>query len=190
MHQTTRPPAALSTTQAQSQVTFPDDVTQARSAYTTDVDTTVSDLKTVFTESMAAQSKMLQTFMQTSQQQQQQLMEATQTQQANTNQLLQHLSSIMASLVPGAISSAQSGSHPPLQSSETSSDTDMQTVPNLSSLAIKSPNKRPAPADSPSGRQTTQPDITMHHAQTNQNPDQADPNAAAPMLDPDPNRTS
>jgi hypothetical protein len=70
------------------------------SAYTTDIDTTVSDLKTVFTESMATQSKMLQQFMATSQQQQQQLMVANQTQQASTNQILQHILSLMAHLVP------------------------------------------------------------------------------------------
>ena len=63
----------------QARVTIQEDSTQARStrsAYTTDVDTTVSNLKNVFTESMAAQSAMLQQFMQNSQQQQQQLMVA------------------------------------------------------------------------------------------------------------------
>jgi hypothetical protein len=82
---------------------------------------------------MVAQSKMLETFMQTSQRQQQQLMEATQSQQATTNQLLQTLSSLMASMVPGANSPATAGSHPPSQSSATSSDTAMQNTAPLSS---------------------------------------------------------
>jgi peroxiredoxin len=55
---------------------------------------------------------MLKTYMQTSQQQQQQLMEATQSQQqATTDQLLQTLSSLVASMVPGAIPPATAGSH-------------------------------------------------------------------------------
>ena len=91
-----RSSSASRASRIQSQVTFPDKATQARSTYTTDI--TVSDLKTVFTESMAAQSKMLESFIQPSQQQlqssqqqqqqsqqqhqQQQLMEATRLQHA------------------------------------------------------------------------------------------------------------
>ena len=193
--QATRATPVSRTTQAQSQVTFPDDVTQARSAYTTDIDTTVSDLKTVFTESMAAQSKMLETFMQTSHRQQQQLMEATQSQQATTNQLLQTLSSLMASMVPGANSPATTGSHPPSQSSAPSSDTAMQnTVPLSSAQSTRSPNKRPAPSDSPvdSHKDSSPPasDTDMSNAENHQDQDPDDPDAATPLLDPDPGRRS
>jgi hypothetical protein len=115
-------------------VTINDDATQARStrsAYTTDVDTTVSDLKTVFTESMAAQSKMLQQFMENSQQQQLQLMAAHQSQQASTNQILHHISSLMSSMVSGA--------NPPLSTTPPSS----VTVSNAAS-----PPSNPTPASS------------------------------------------
>jgi hypothetical protein len=156
-------------------------MTLLRHAYTTDIDTTVSDLKTVFTESMAAQSKMLETFMQTSHRQQQQLMEATQSQQATTNQLLQTLSSLMASMVPGANSPATTGSHPPSQSSAPSSDTAMQ-------------NTRPAPSDSPvdSHKDSSPPasDTDMSNAENHQDQDPDDPDAATPLLDPDPGRRS
>jgi hypothetical protein len=154
------------------QVTFNDDAaTQARSAYTTDIDTTVSELKTVVTESIAAQSKMLQQFMQNSQAQQQQLLSATQSQQATTNQLLLHLSNIMAALVPGATPLSPSTplpNHP--QHSSVTPTTSVANSANLSQSTTNSytpvppsnpiftlqptptrkttsPNKRPAPPD-------------------------------------------
>jgi hypothetical protein len=170
---------------AKSQVTFPEDTaTQSRSLYTTDLDTTVSELKTVFTESIAAQSQMLQQFMQTSQQQHQMLLQATQSQQATTNQLLQHMSSIMATMVasnsPSDSPQAPLPTNPPTVSNITPQATAFQ--PKTSSH--HSPNKRTAPPLAPDRRRGRTPqdsDITMQ--------DQyqiVDPNAAAPILDPDP----
>lgn len=125
-------------TSAKSQVTFTDDAaTQARSAYTTDIDTTVSELKTVVTESIAAQSKMLQQFMQNSQAQQQQLLSATQSQQATTNQLLLHMSNIMAALVPG---STPPPPHTPLQP-----PTPHSSVTPTPSAATPTPPLQPSP---------------------------------------------
>jgi hypothetical protein len=115
------------------QVTINDDTTQARSTrsvYTTDVDTTVSDLKTVFTESMAAQSKMLQQFMVNSQQQQQQLMVAHQSQQASTTQILHQISSLMSTMVSGATISHPSGIlNPPFPSSDNLGTPAASTIP-------------------------------------------------------------
>jgi hypothetical protein len=169
------PPTANAPSTTKSQVTFHDDTaTQARSTYTTDIDTTVSELKTVVTESIAAQSKMLQQFMQNSQAQQQQLLSATQSQQATTNQLLLHMSNIMAALVPGATPLLPSTLlHPPQHSSvtptssvapstnssqpsqaQTTSIPPTNTVVNIlpkstrkTSSHTTSPNKRPAPPD-------------------------------------------
>jgi hypothetical protein len=165
-------------------VTINEDATQARStrstrsAYTTDVDTTVSDLKTVFTESMAAQSKMLQQFMHNSQQQQQQLMVAHQTQQASTNQILHHLSSLVSTMVSGVAPPQTGIPSPPIPSSVNVS-TGAATIPptphpvthspNVSATTPqKSPHKRPAPPDSqPDRRRGTTPhdsDTTMSNA--------------------------
>jgi hypothetical protein len=180
-----------SVSRPKSQVTFPDDTaTQTRSLYTTDLDTTVSELKTVFTESIAAQSQMLQQFMQTSQQQQQMLLQATQSQQATTNQLLQHMSSIMATLVSGASPDTPQASAPV----HPSSSTDTPTVPPTTFTAAappqpplhSSPNKRTAPPLSPDRRRGHTPQDTDTTMQ-DQHPT-TDPNAAAPLLDPDPPR--
>jgi hypothetical protein len=144
----TAPPAPPPPPPFKSQDTFEDMATQARStyttgsAYTTDIDTTVSDLKTVFTESMAAQSQMLQQFMATSQQQQQQLMVANQTQQASTNQLLQHISSLMAHLVPPP---TPSPTYSPDNPTPTPASQVNQSPPFSSKTKLQqTPKKRPA----------------------------------------------
>jgi hypothetical protein len=201
----------------------PDDsATQARSArsthtsYTTDLDTTVSELKTVVTESIAAQSQMLQQFIQTSQQQQQQLLAATQSQQATTNQLLHHMSSLMATLVsgqppspslpppPSTIPTLLSTDQSPSISSQAPSTTPDSTVsPSTTVFTLQtsspiktsshtshtSPNKRPAPPDDSSDRRRGPlPQDTDTCMQiTDYDPeDPANPTEASPMLDPDP----
>jgi type II secretory pathway pseudopilin PulG len=164
--------------------------TNARSPYTTDADTTVSDLKTVFTESMAAQSKMLQQFMANSQQQQQQLMQAHQSQQASTNQILHHISSLMSTMVSGGASIPPSGAPPPpipstvnvKSPNATTAQDSLKTPPSH-----KSPNKRTAPtASEPTRRRdlssSHDSDTTMSNTE---NPSTIDTNAAAPVLDPD-----
>jgi len=178
-------PAKTRTTQ------FDDNATQARSAYTTDVDTTVSDLKTVFTESMAAQSKMLQQFMATSQQQQQQLMQAHQSQQASTNQILHHISSLMSTMVSGSPSPAAAGTPPPPIPSTVNVKSTNATTTSQASIQTptsqKSPNKRPAPnaPEPPRRRDPSTSDSDTAMSNTN-HPPTTDPNAAAPLLDPDP----
>jgi hypothetical protein len=162
-------------------VTISDDAIQARSTRsvsTTDVDTTVSDLKTVFTESMAAQSKMLQQFMENSQQQQQQLMAAHQSQQASTTQILHQISSLMSTMVSGAIPSVPTGNpNPsPLQSTPLGTPAasinppnpippilpkDTQQPPLSPNSSQKSPNKFLLPYDnSPDRRRSTTPQDT------------------------------
>jgi hypothetical protein len=181
-------------TPSRTQVTFPDDATtQARSAYTNDIDTTVSELKTVFTESMAAQSHMLQQFIQTSQQQQQQLLATTQSQQASTNQLLQHLSSLVATLVPRVLppTPPMPPSDPPTPSAANQphqSENPTITAPTEPPRALKTtPKKRPAhPDHSPDRRRGTIPqdsDTNMSHSEHDS---EGDANSASPMLDPDP----
>jgi hypothetical protein len=204
-------PPTAQTNPAKTQVTFIDDAaTQARSAYTTDIDTTVSELKTVVTESIAAQSKMLQQFMQTSQAQQQQLLSATQSQQATTNQLLLHMSNIMAALVPGSslIHPGIPASHPPSypsvspnssvappaklsQTAQPSPQTTAFSLPptNDSTPALlPSPKKRPAASslDRRTSPLINDTDTHMQNADSTQDPLTTDANAATPMLDPDP----
>jgi hypothetical protein len=185
-----------------------DMATQARSAYTNDIETTVSELKTVVTESIAAQSRILQQFMHTSQQQQKQLMESTQVQQATTNQLLQHLSSIMAHLVnpnmPIGIPPPPlpNFNRPPPPSDTSTISPATPTAPHptpiprthqqpstLPPSSQKSPNKRQAPAaaspDRRRGSSPTDSDTQMFNADSD--PDQtADATSASPLLDPDP----
>jgi hypothetical protein len=98
-------------------------------------------------------------------------------------------------MVPGANSPATTGSHPPSQPSAISSDTAMQnTAPLSSAQSTKSPNKRPAPSDSPlysykdSSPQAS--DTDMPNAKNHQDQDPDDPDAASPLLDPDPGRHS
>jgi hypothetical protein len=189
---TETPPSPVS--QTKTRTTQPDDTaTNARSAYTTDVDTTVSDLKTVFTESMAAQSKMLQQFMANSQQQQQQLMQAHQSQQASTNQILHHLSSLMSTMVSGTPSPHAGAPPPPIPSTvnvtSPNAPSNSQTSTHTPS-SHKSPNKRPAPPDSAPirRREASSHDSDTTMSNTN-HPSTLDPNAAAPLLDPDPMRT-
>jgi hypothetical protein len=195
-----------SPSQTKQRVTISDEATQARStrsAYTTDVDTTVSDLKTVFTESMAAQSKMLQQFMHNSQQQQQQLMVAHQSQQASTNQILQHLSSLVSTMVsstvpppngpptppiPSSVNVSVAATHPPPSSSTTPTQTPALQSPTVTTplpTSTKSPHKRPAPSDSqPERRRGTSPhdsDTTMSHA--DQAPPPTKPNEAPTTMD-------
>jgi hypothetical protein len=187
-----------------------DMATQARSAYTNDIETTVSELKTVVTESIAAQSRMLQQFMHTSQQQQQQLMESTQIQQATTNQLLQHLSSIMAHLVnPNLPTGVPPPPLPIFNRPSPPSDTSTvrpptptapppipisthQTPSTLRPASQKSPNKRQAPADaSPDRRRGSSPtdsDTQMFNADHDPDQTTADATSAPPLLDPDPGR--
>jgi hypothetical protein len=177
------PPA----TPKQARVTINEDSTHARSTrspYTNDVDTTVSDLKTVFTESMAAQSAMLQTFMQHSQQQQQQLMAAHQSQQASTNQILHHISSLMSTMVSGPNPTTKNPT-PPIPSSvnvspaapiqphlRLATQSSPLDQPNQSTTASvsssqNSPQKRPAPDSQPERRRGTTPkdsDTTMSNA--------------------------
>jgi hypothetical protein len=202
-----------------TQNTIPDDsATQARSArsahtsYTTDLDTTVSELKTVVTESIAAQSQMLQQFIQTSQQQQQQILAATQSQQATTNQLLQHMSSLMATMVSGHPSPhtmpPSPQPTPPHSSTErtqaSSRVPDSPVTPSITVFALQttppiktashtssntSPNKRPAPQDDSSDRRrgpSPQDTDTCMQITDSDPEDPADPTAAHPMLDPDP----
>jgi hypothetical protein len=171
-----------------SRVTINEDATQARStrsAYTTDVDTTVSDLKTVFTESMAAQSKMLQQFMQNSQQQQQQLMVAQQSQQASTNQILNHLSSLVSTMVSGTVQPPTGIPSPPIPSSvNVSTAAPIPSTPHPATQATnasttsshKSPHKRPAPIDSQQDRRRGN---TPHDSDTAMsNADQTHPSTA------------
>lgn len=198
---------------SQSQVTFPDEATHARSNYTTDNETTVSDLKTVFTETMAAQSQMLQTFIQSSQQQQdatnrrlQNQQDASdkrlQTQQDTTNKLLQTLTGLLSALVPPmapAGSRPPAVSYPPSQAAEPAStsyasQTSAPYLPASKTNSTKSPNKRPAPSDSPRSRlkpSVPHPsDTYMPNAENQSDQDPQDPDAATPLLDPDPGRFS
>jgi hypothetical protein len=178
---------------------FDDTATQARSAYTTDVNTTVSDLKTVFTESMAAQSQMLQQFMANSQQQQQQLMEAHQSQQASTNQILNHISSLMSTMVSSTSQPAPAHAPTPpipssvnvrsLESPTTNPAPTIASIPSFpgTSSSQKSPNKRPpTELQNPRTRASTPQDSDTTMSIADSNPPSHDPNAPTPMVDPDP----
>jgi hypothetical protein len=159
----------------------------AGSAYTTDIDTTVSDLKTVFTESMAAQSKMLQQFMATSQQQQQQLMVANQNQQASTNQLLQHISSLMAHLVPAT---TPPPTYPPDNPTPaTASQVNQSPLFSSKTKLQQTPKKRPAyPDHHPDSHRGSTPldsDTQIWHSDHDST---GETSTALPLLDPDPSR--